>query len=198
MTINKTTNVAQHSATKLNQNGSTVIEFPFVVLALMVLLWGFVASYRLFYTQIQLDTAAYNLVNAVSTTITESAAQTGAAPTYVSSDLAAPLLVLAKRYLPDNIETRNIGITLESYFYHSAQDKWIHEQVYAGTSCKVEKPVNQLTELKVKGAKFASIVDREAKLLQLTLCLNYSPEDEIILTLPNTLSSSSVLIGKQL
>lgn len=103
MTTNKnipTDNLS--NAAQRPQRGSTVIEFPFVVLAFMILLWGFVAAYRLFYMQIQLDNVTNSLANAISKTESKTNKDTP----YLSRDLAEPLLILANRYLPDSIKKK--------------------------------------------------------------------------------------------
>lgn len=201
MTINNSMPIGKISNNSpRNQGGSIAIEFPLIVLIFMIILWGFVAVFRLCYTQIQLDNVAYNLVNAVSTTEFEKPSSSGNSTSYLSSNLSAPLLTLADRYLPDNIKASSIGITLESYFYDTKQLDWKREQVSSGVSCEVETPIDQLNkQLWVVGSeKFNAISKQNSKLLQLTLCVKDLFEDESILSLPTELSSSSVLIGKQL
>ncbi|WP_253822112.1 tight adherence pilus pseudopilin TadF [Vibrio sp. 99-8-1] len=203
MTINNSMPIGKISNNSpRNQGGSIAIEFPLIVLIFMIILWGFVAVFRLCYTQIQLDNVAYNLVNAVSKTQNAVKDTSGNIKNYLPNNfnLAQTLVTLADRYLPDSIEESDIGITIESYFYDKEKKLWVPEPYHSGVPCEVNRPINQLNKhLSVVGTKkYKATSEKNSKLLQLSLCVNGLFEDESIFPLPTSLSSSSVLIGKNL
>ena len=183
MTTNKTP--------RKKQAGSAAIEFPFVVLALMIILWGLVAVYRLFSLQTQLDSVTYNLVNAVS--LTQLKPEQG--PNGLPNTLKNQLLALAERYLPQDIERNDIGLLLESRVFDTAASNWEYKHIHAGITCQSDTPIEQLTALVVEGSGDPALDGRPSTLVQLTLCVN-TPFDYKRLDPPKTLSSSSVVIGK--
>ncbi|EAP95175.1 tight adherence pilus pseudopilin TadF [Vibrio splendidus] len=173
------------------QTGSAAIEFPFVVLALMIILWGLVAVYRLFSLQTQLDSVAYNLVNAVS--LTQLKPEQG--PNGLPNTLKDQLLDLAERYLPQDIKRSDIGLVLESRVFDTTASNWEYKHIHAGIICQKYTPIDQLETLIVEGSGDPALVGRPSTLVQLTLCVN-TPFDYKRLDPPKTLSSSSVVIGK--
>ncbi|MEZ8348272.1 hypothetical protein BCT41_02430 [Vibrio splendidus] len=173
------------------QTGSAAIEFPFVVLALMIILWGLVAVYRLFSLQTQLDSVTYNLVNAVS--LTQLKPEQG--PNGLPNTLKDQLLDLAERYLPQNIKRSDIGLVLESRVFDTTASNWEYKHIHAGIICQKYTPIDQLETLIVEGSGDPALVGRPSTLVQLTLCVN-TPFDYKRLDPPKTLSSSSVVIGK--
>jgi len=183
MTTNKTP--------RKKQAGSAAIEFPFVVLALMIILWGLVATYRLFNLQTQLDNVTYNLVNAVS--LTQLKPEQG--PNGLPNTLKDQLLDLAERYLPQNIKRSDIGLVLESRVFDTTASNWEYKHIHAGIICQKYTPIDQLETLIVEGSGAPALVGRPSTLVQLTLCVN-TPFDYKRLDPPKTLSSSSVVIGK--
>ncbi|WP_435250035.1 tight adherence pilus pseudopilin TadF [Vibrio sp. nBUS_14] len=183
MTTNKTP--------RKKQAGSAAIEFPFVVLALMIILWGLVAIYRLFNLQIQLDNVTYNLVNAVS--LTQLKPEQG--PNGLPNTLKDQLLDLAERYLPQDIKRSNIGLLLESRVFDIATSTWEYKHLYAGSDCQSDRPIEQLTEMLVVGSGDPALDGRPSTLVQLTLCVE-TPFSYERLALPNNLKSSSVVVGK--
>ncbi|MEZ8378247.1 tight adherence pilus pseudopilin TadF [Vibrio splendidus] len=183
MTTNKTP--------RKKQAGSAAIEFPFVVLALMIILWGLVATYRLFNLQTQLDNVTYNLVNAVS--LTQLKPEQG--PNGLPNTLKDQLLDLAERYLPQDIKRSDIGLVLESRVFDTTASNWEYKHIHAGIICQKYTPIDQLETLIVEGSGDPALVGRPSTLVQLTLCVN-TPFDYKRLNLPKTLSSSSTVIGK--
>ncbi|MEZ9535199.1 hypothetical protein BCT40_02135 [Vibrio lentus] len=173
------------------QTGSAAIEFPFVVLALMIILWGLVAVYRLFSLQTQLDSVTYNLVNAVS--LTQLKPEQG--PNGLPNTLRDQLLDLAERYLPQDIKRSDIGLVLESRVFDTTASNWEYKHIHAGIICQKYTPIDQLETLIVEGSGDPALVGRPSTLVQLTLCVN-TPFDYKRLDPPKTLSSSSVVIGK--
>ncbi|MBU2909077.1 hypothetical protein BCU90_05005 [Vibrio lentus] len=173
------------------QTGSAAIEFPFVVLALMIILWGLVAVYRLFSLQTQLDSVTYNLVNAVS--LTQLKPEQG--PNGLPNTLKDQLLDLAERYLPQDIKRSDIGLVLESRVFDTTASNWEYKHIHAGIICQKYTPIDQLETLIVEGSGDPALVGRPSTLVQLTLCVN-TPFDYKRLDPPKTLSSSSVVIGK--
>ena len=173
------------------QTGSAAIEFPFVVLALMIILWGLVAVYRLFSLQTQLDNVTYNLVNAVS--LTQLKPEQG--PNGLPNTLKDQLLDLAERYLPQDIKRSDIGLVLESRVFDTTASNWEYKHIHAGIICQKYTPIDQLETLIVEGSGDPALVGRPSTLVQLTLCVN-TPFDYKRLDLPKTLSSSSAVIGK--
>lgn len=183
MTTNKTP--------RKKQAGSAAIEFPFVVLALMIILWGLVAVYRLFNLQTQLDNVTYNLVNAVS--LTQLKPEQG--PNGLPNTLKDQLLDLAERYLPQDIKRSNIGLVLESRVFDTTASNWEYKHIYAGLNCKNDTPIERLKALIVEGSGDPALDGKPSTLIQLTLCVN-TPFDYKRLELPKTLSSSSAVVGK--
>ncbi|MEZ8317608.1 tight adherence pilus pseudopilin TadF [Vibrio splendidus] len=183
MTTNKTP--------RKKQAGSAAIEFPFVVLALMIILWGLVATYRLFNLQTQLDNVTYNLVNAVS--LTQLKPEQG--PNGLPNTLKDQLLDLAERYLPQDIKRSDIGLVLESRVFDTTASNWEYKHIHAGIICQKYTPIDQLETLIVEGSGDPTLDGRPSTLVQLTLCVN-TPFDYKRLNLPKTLSSSSAVIGK--
>ncbi|PTO74680.1 tight adherence pilus pseudopilin TadF [Vibrio splendidus] len=173
------------------QTGSAAIEFPFVVLALMIILWGLVAVYRLFSLQTQLDSVTYNLVNAVS--LTQLKPEQG--PNGLPNTLKDQFLDLAERYLPQDIKRSDIGLVLESRVFDTTASNWEYKHIHAGIICQKYTPIDQLETLIVEGSGDPALVGRPSTLVQLTLCVN-TPFDYKRLDPPKTLSSSSVVIGK--
>ena len=173
------------------QTGSAAIEFPFVVLALMIILWGLVAVYRLFSLQTQLDSVTYNLVNAVS--LTQLKPEQG--PNGLPNTLKDQLLDLAERYLPQDIKRSDIGLVLESRVFDTTASNWEYKHIHTGIICQKYTPIDQLETLIVEGSGDPALVGRPSTLVQLTLCVN-TPFDYKRLDPPKTLSSSSVVIGK--
>ncbi|MGR3961553.1 tight adherence pilus pseudopilin TadF [Vibrio lentus] len=173
------------------QTGSAAIEFPFVVLALMIILWGLVTVYRLFSLQTQLDSVTYNLVNAVS--LTQLKPEQG--PNGLPNTLKDQLLDLAERYLPQDIKRSDIGLVLESRVFDTTASNWEYKHIHAGIICQKYTPIDQLETLIVEGSGDPALVGRPSTLVQLTLCVN-TPFDYKRLDPPKTLSSSSVVIGK--
>ncbi|MFS1948838.1 tight adherence pilus pseudopilin TadF [Vibrio lentus] len=173
------------------QTGSAAIEFPFVVLALMIILWGLVAVYRLFSLQTQLDSVTYNLVNAVS--LTQLKPEQG--PNGLPNTLKDQLLDLAERYLPQDIKRSDIGLVLESRVFDTTASNWEYKHIHAGIICQKYTPIDQLETLIVEGSGDPALVGRPSTLVQLTLCVS-TPFDYKRLDPPKTLSSSSVVIGK--
>ena len=183
MTTNKTP--------RKKQAGSAAIEFPFVVLALMIILWGLVATYRLFNLQTQLDNVTYNLVNAVS--LTQLKPEQG--PNGLPNTLKDQLLDLAERYLPQDIKRSDIGLVLESRVFDTTASNWEYKYIHAGIDCQSDTPIDQLETLIVEGSGDLALKGRLSTLVQLTLCVN-TPFDYKRLDLPKRLSSSSAVIGK--
>lgn len=173
------------------QAGSAAVEFPFVVLAMMFILWGLVAIYRLFSMQTQLDNVTYNLVNAISSTQFKPEQGKNGLP----KTLKGPLLVLAERYLPSSIARGDIGILLESRVFDTAASTWEYEYLYAGSNCQSDPPIEDLTDMLVVGNGDPALNGRPSTLIQLTICVK-TPFDYERLDLPKSLKSSSVVVGK--
>ena len=173
------------------QAGSAVVEFPFVVIAMMIILWGFVAIYRLFSLQTQLDNVTYNLVNAISSTQLKPEQGKNGLP----ETLKGPLLVLAESYLPSSITHSDIGLLLESRVFDIATSTWEYKRLYAGRNCKSTQPIERLTEMLVVGSGDPALDGRPSTLIQLTLCVE-TPFSYERLVLPKSLKSSSVVVGK--
>ncbi|EGU41493.1 tight adherence pilus pseudopilin TadF [Vibrio splendidus] len=173
------------------QAGSAAVEFPFVALAMMFILWGLVAIYRLFSMQTQLDNVTYNLVNAISSTQLKPEQGKNGLP----ETLKGPLLVLAERYLPSSIARGDIGILLESRVFDTAASTWEYEYLYAGSNCQSDPPIEDLTDMLVVGNGDPALNGRPSTLIQLTICVK-TPFDYERLDLPKSLKSSSAVVGK--
>lgn len=176
---------------KKKQAGSAAVEFPFVVLAMMIILWGFVAVYRLFSLQTQLDNVTYNLVNAISSTQLKPEQGKNGLP----ETLKGPLILLAESYLPSSIVRGDIGLLLESRVFDIATSTWEYKHLYAGSDCQSDRSIEQLTDMLVVGSGDPALDGRPSTLVQLTLCVE-TPFSYERLALPKSLKSSSVVVGK--
>lgn len=114
----------------------------------MIILWGLVATYRLFNLQTQLDNVAYNLVNAVS--LTQLKPEQG--PNGLPNTLKDQLLDLAERYLPQDIKRSDIGLVLESRVFDTTTSNWEYKNIHAGITCQKYTPIDQLETLIVEEA----------------------------------------------
>ncbi|CAH6840911.1 conserved hypothetical protein [Vibrio chagasii] len=173
------------------QAGSAAAEFPFVVLAMMIILWGFVAVYRLFSLQTQLDNVTYNLVNAISSTQLKPEQGKNGLP----ETLKGPLIVLAESYLPSSIARGDIGLLLESRVFDTATSTWEYKHLYVGSDCQSDRSIEQLTDMLIVGSGDPALDGRPSTLIQLTICVK-TPFDYERLDLPKSLKSSSVVVGK--
>ncbi|GEM75722.1 tight adherence pilus pseudopilin TadF [Vibrio sagamiensis] len=176
------------------QTGSAAIEFPFIVLAAIIILWGFVATYRLFNLQIQLDNVTYNLVSALSSTQFK---LKSLGRKELPEELALQLINLAERYLPNSIDHSNIGLLLESRIFDEATSRWQYTQpLHTGIHCQGKQVIQKLNNLIVDARNNdPALKGKQSTLIQLTLCVN-TPFNYKRLELPKRLSSSSAVIGK--
>ncbi|WCE28699.1 tight adherence pilus pseudopilin TadF [Vibrio sp. SCSIO 43137] len=179
-------------AGRSRQNGSVAVEFPFVVIGVLIILFGLVTVYKVQNAQTQLNEVAFSLTNAVATTLQE-------ADIADESAIAQNLVVVAKRLLPESINVEQIGLVLQVVSDGSAPKSFNG----GNEECEVETPVSQLTgmapktELDSRPGK-----DTDATLIQLVLCI-YEPvtSQHVLLPwhwlpLPDVISSRSLLIGR--
>ncbi|MEZ8099180.1 tight adherence pilus pseudopilin TadF [Vibrio bivalvicida] len=174
-----------------SQQGATVVEFPFVVLGIMVIVFGLVSIYRLMYVQTRMDSSVFMVADAVSRTFegTQSLNQ------YSAEDL----LEVAARMLPTGFERQKVGVVLD--IYGEASNTPIYS-VSAGSQCQESAskmkpksliPVNQQVS--------SAFYGREATLIKLHLCVlePFNPDSRFTidgLVLPRELSSNAVMIGR--
>ncbi|NOH53536.1 hypothetical protein F0266_11380 [Vibrio coralliilyticus] len=184
---------------RMRQKGATIIEFPFVALAVLVISITLVAIFKTLSLQAKIDNTAFSLVSAASLALVP---KTSSQPYTESS--AAELLTLAKRYLPANIEPDSIGISLDMSFRGTVQ-----KSLHAGASCNSRQSIASLSSLSPEGdSSYSSIAGRTADLYQVTLCINsplesskntidwlYSFTDSES-NLPMSMSSQAVMIGR--
>lgn len=191
------------------QRGVASVEFVYIVVAIMVIVFGLVSIYRLMYTQTRLDTTAYTIAEVVSRTFDDKEL----APSQPLKDLvdnqfdAADLRTLTKRMLPAGIAIESIGIAIQirrqiPASVKSGLDKFETDfTLRAGTSCEFSSTIDQLAALAPKSQRTeVSLNGRVATLVQAKVCIEnpFSLESQFALTgfvLPTRLSSEAVMVG---
>ncbi|MEX0332896.1 tight adherence pilus pseudopilin TadF [Vibrio tubiashii] len=174
-----------------SQQGATVIEFPFVVLGIMVIVFGLVSIYRLMYVQTRMDSSAFMVAEAVSRTLNG---------TLDSRQYSAEnLLEVATRMLPTGFERQKVGVVLD--IYGEASNTPIYS-VIAGAQCQESgSKVKPKSLVPVNQQVSSAFYGREATLIKLHLCVlePFNPDSRFAidgLVLPSELSSNAVMIGR--
>lgn len=189
--------------TSLKQRGVTSIEFPFIVVSSMVIVFGLVAIYRLMYTQTRLDSTAFILADIVARTF--DGKELNPAMTLderIDAQFAAEeLLTIAQRILPTGTAPENIGLKLEIRRQNPTSGVIHSAQRVAGANCIASSSIKTLSDLAPKSERNErSLQGRTATLVQATLCVEHSfslnSQFELTgLVLPNRVTSKAVMIG---
>ncbi|WP_252724287.1 tight adherence pilus pseudopilin TadF [Vibrio hepatarius] len=179
------------------QRGSAVIEFPAVVVGLLVVILGLFAVYKIFYLQTRLDSAAYSMVSVASRALVSN----GQAKNY-HSDSAEHLMILARRSLPAELDMTRVGLILEMRFSASDETEVITQR--AGNDCQVEQKIDSLATLAPMSKRtVASLQGKTANLYQVTLCVSQPLESMspifkwLGLPFPSSLRSQAAVIGRK-
>lgn len=190
--------------TASKQRGVASIEFPFVVVGIMVIVFGLVSIYRLMYTQTRLDSTAFMLADIVARTFDDKGSTVGLTLDELIEEQfdAAELRMIAQRMLPTGIALQSIGLKLEIRREDPASGRIeptppLMYGVDCGTAPSIESlsglaPKSERDEIALKG--------RTATLVQATLCVEnpFSLDSQFELTgfvLPSRLTSKAVMIG---
>jgi len=173
------------------QRGATVVEFPFAVLGIMVIVFGLVSIYRLMYSQTRMDSSAFMIAEAVSRTLEPNPTSNH----YLPQDL----LEIAAKTLPSGFERQKIGIVLDVYGENS---NYPILSVTAGAQCFDSGSKLKPTPLVPINRQVSSaFYGQEATLVLVRLCVSdpFNSDSRFAidgLVLPNQLSSQAVLIGR--
>ncbi|MCG9784346.1 hypothetical protein L1D52_18500 [Vibrio brasiliensis] len=190
------------------QRGVASVEFPFVVVGIMVIAFGLVSIYRLIYTQARLDSTAFMLADVVARTFDDklviaSLADGKSLKESVNQQLSAKdLLTIAQRMLPSGLDDDNVSLVIDVRLQDPVTGL-IRDpvQLVQGANCPAASSINALSELAPKSQREEkSLKGRTATLIQATLCVEqpFSRDSQFELSglvLPARLSSSAVMIG---
>lgn len=192
------------SKTSSKQRGVASIEFPFIVVGSLVIVFGLVSIYRLMYTQTRLDSTAFMLADIVARTFDDKELNPA-----IASDgrsyaqfTARELLTIARRTLPMGIAPENVGLKLEMLRQNSASgDIEQLPPLIDGANCIVSPSIKNFSGLAPQSERDEkALKGRTATLVQATICVenpfSLASQFEFIgLVLPNRLTSKAVMIG---
>ena len=192
------------SKTSSKQRGVASIEFPFIVVGSLVIVFGLVSIYRLMYTQTRLDSTAFMLADIVARTFDDKELN----PAIASDErsyaqfTARELLMIARRTLPMGIAPGNVGLKLEMLRQNSASgDIEQLPPLIDGANCIVSSSIKNFSGLAPQSERDEkALKGRTATLVQATICVEnpFSLDSQfefIGLVLPNRLTSKAVMIG---
>lgn len=189
--------------TASKQRGVASIEFPFVVVGIMVIVFGLVSIYRLMYTQTRLDSTAFMLADIVARTFDDKGSTAGLTLDELIDEqfVATDLLTIAQRMLPKGIASENVGLRLDILRQDPASGDIKPAQREAGANCTAASSIKGLSGLAPKSERDEkALKGRTATLVQATLCVEnpFSLDSQFELTgfvLPSRLTSKAVMIG---
>lgn len=190
--------------TASKQRGVASIEFPFVVVGIMVIVFGLVSIYRLMYTQTRLDSTAFMLADIVARTFDDKGSTAGLTLDELVNEQfdAQELLTIAQRMLPTGIALQSIGLKLEVLRQNPTSRKIESiPPLTNGVDCGTASSIESLSGLAPKSERDEkALKGRTATLVQATLCVEnpFSLDSQFELTglvLPNRLTSKAVMIG---
>ena len=192
------------SKTSSKQRGVASIEFPFIVVGSLVIVFGLVSIYRLMYTQTRLDSTAFMLADIVARTFDDkelNPVMTSDGRSYAQFT-AKELLTIARRTLPMGIAPENVGLKLEMLRQNSASgDIEPLPPLIDGANCIASSSIKNLSDLAPKSERDEkALKGRTATLVQATLCVEnpFSLDSQFEFTglvLPNRVTSKAVMIG---
>lgn len=189
------------------QKGVASVEFPFVVVGIMVIAFGLVSIYRLIYTQARLDSTAFMLADVVARTFDDklviaSLADGKSLKESVNQQLSAKdLLTIAQRMLPSGFDDDNVSLVIDVRRQDPVTGLPDSVSLVQGANCPAASSINALSQLAPKSQREEkSLKGRTATLIQATLCVEqpFSRDSQFELSglvLPARLSSSAVMIG---
>ncbi|KOO15251.1 hypothetical protein AKJ18_09625 [Vibrio xuii] len=189
--------------TASKQRGVASIEFPFVVVGIMVIVFGLVSIYRLMYTQTRLDSTAFMLADIVARTFDDKGSTAGLTLDELIDEqfVGTELRTIAQRMLPTGIASENVGLKLEIRRHNPVSGDIKSAQRTAGANCTVASSIESLSGLAPKSERDErALKGRTATLVQATLCVEnpFSLDSQFELTglvLPSRLTSKAVMIG---
>jgi tight adherence protein F len=189
------------------QRGVASVEFPFVVVGIMVIAFGLVSIYRLIYTQARLDSTAFMLADVVARTFDDklviaSLADGKSLKESVNQQLSAKdLLTIVQRMLPSGFDDDNVSLVIDVRRQDPVTGLPDSVSLVQGANCAATASIDALSELAPKSQREEkSLKGRTATLIQATLCVEqpFSRDSQFELSglvLPARLSSSAVMIG---
>ncbi|MCG9649082.1 hypothetical protein L1D24_10945 [Vibrio brasiliensis] len=189
------------------QRGVASVEFPFVVVGIMVIALGLVSIYRLIYTQARLDSTAFMLADVVARTFDDklviaSLADGKSLKESVNQQLSAKdLLTIAQRMLPSGFDDDNVSLVIDVRRQDPVTGLPDSVSLVQGANCAAASSIDALSDLAPKSQREEkSLKGRTATLIQATLCVEqpFSRDSQFELSglvLPARLSSSAVMIG---
>lgn len=189
------------------QRGVASVEFPFVVVGIMVIAFGLVSIYRLIYTQARLDSTAFMLADVVARTFDDklviaSLADGKSLKESVNQQLSAKdLLTIAQRMLPSGFDDDNVSLVIDVRRQDPVTGLPGSVSLVQGANCAAASSIDALSDLAPKSQREEkSLKGRTATLIQATLCVEqpFSRDSQFELSglvLPARLSSSAVMIG---
>lgn len=189
------------------QRGVASVEFPFVVVGIMVIAFGLVSIYRLIYTQARLDSTAFMLADVVARTFDDklviaSLADGKSLKESVNQQLSAKdLLTIAQRMLPSGFDDDNVSLVIDVRRQDPVTGLPDSVSLVQGANCAAASSIDALSDLAPKSQREEkSLKGRTATLIQATLCVEqpFSRDSQFELSglvLPARLSSSAVMIG---
>ncbi|MCG9750317.1 hypothetical protein L1D54_07485 [Vibrio brasiliensis] len=189
------------------QRGVASVEFPFVVVGIMIIAFGLVSIYRLIYTQARLDSTAFMLADVVARTFDDklviaSLADGKSLKESVNQQLSAKdLLTIAQRMLPSGFDDDNVSLVIDVRRQDPVTGLPDSVSLVQGANCAAASSIDALSELAPKSQREEkSLKGRTATLIQATLCVEqpFSRDSQFELSglvLPARLSSSAVMIG---
>lgn len=189
------------------QRGVASVEFPFVVVGIMVIAFGLVSIYRLIYTQARLDSTAFMVADVVARTFDDklviaSLADGKSLKESVNQQLSAKdLLTIAQRMLPSGFDDDNVSLVIDVRRQDPVTGLPDSVSLVQGANCAAASSIDALSDLAPKSQREEkSLKGRTATLIQATLCVEqpFSRDSQFELSglvLPARLSSSAVMIG---
>lgn len=189
--------------TASKQRGVASIEFPFVVVGIMVIVFGLVSIYRLMYTQTRLDSTAFMLADIVARTFDDKGSTVGLTLDELLDEQfdAQELMTITQRMLPTGITSESVGLKLEIRRQDPASGDIKSAQRTAGANCTAASSIESLSGLAPQSERDErALKGRTATLVQATLCVEnpFSLDSQFELSgfvLPNRLTSKAVMIG---
>lgn len=189
------------------QRGVASVEFPFVVVGIMVIAFGLVSIYRLIYTQARLDSTTFMLADVVARTFDDklviaSLADGKSLKESVNQQLSAKdLLTIAQLMLPSGFDDDNVSLVIDVRRQDPVTGLPDSVSLVQGANCAAASSIDALSDLAPKSQREEkSLKGRTATLIQATLCVEqpFSRDSQFELSglvLPARLSSSALMIG---
>lgn len=194
------------------QQGATAIEFPFVVVGIMTIVFGLVSVYQAMYTQTRLDSVSYMLNDVIARSFEDKASTLPSDPNVDTDSLSwlmkqidrKDVATLAQRALPSGFSAEQIGIEVQILRERPSDGQSENETLQAGGyRCTNTRSINQLVDFAPESnLPLQSLNGRRATLIQVSVCVTEPFKSNAFLSwtnmvLPSELSSRSMLLGRR-